>query len=258
MNLLTNIFTEFFDEHRYYDSYGRCYVEYITEKEIGYTGKVCFFHFSETGERKNSYMNIEILKFIRVFYSLWYTELYTLMKYAIHKDIVMTFNSFSETSFLLKFQNTDIKMRSLISDFILKMTWYRVPFSQSKDLKFYELIFSFDNTALKLDSFKYYTELYNHDATSDLELGYIEKDNIFMVLFVEEIFFWKEGRKEEGYLYKFTTPVSFQSSPYLKKHFWEDMKKYFSLDKTFLAFVEKRNNSQNDILYFTDDFAIPA
>ncbi len=53
----------------------------------------------------NARNNLEILEFIKTFYSRAYRNLYPMIKFAIQNDIVISLNSFTEYDFVIKFQN---------------------------------------------------------------------------------------------------------------------------------------------------------
>lgn len=258
MNLLHSIFLERFWDKRYYDTTGRSYVEYISEKEKGYTWKICFFHFSQTQERKNSYMDIEILSFIKAYYSQAYQYIYPLLKYAIQHDIVVTFNSLTPYSFLIKFQNQNEEMNALVTWFIQKYTSSNFQLHSSWKIRFYELVISL-KPQFCINEVKLYSESPEAlDISPYYQDRYIEKDNVFMSLAIETTFFWGEWSIQKGVLIKLTRPFCFSSSPYLLSHFAPALQKHFDMDHIYLAFIEKTYGSENDSVYFTDGFLIPA
>lgn len=165
-------------------------------------------------------MNLEILAFIKAYYSQAYTHIYPLIKYAILHDIVVTFNSYDEYSFLIKFQSLNPNMNLLIEEFLGKYTGVKITIEDDKKNRFYEIIISL-KPDFKIERFRLYRE--EEDFLCDDILEYTQKENIFMVLYITDFLFTqKEEQKylfSQGYLYKFKNPELLSESIFLKSTF---------------------------------------
>ncbi|MCH8518875.1 hypothetical protein LAT59_03895 [Candidatus Gracilibacteria bacterium] len=201
-------------------------------------------------------MDIEILRFIKSYYPQAYGHISAIMKYAISQDVVVTFNSFTEYSFLLKFQSHNKELNTRIENFVKKYTHTKINISDNPNNRFYEIIINIF-PSFHIENFRLYSEEKKENFKTIPE--YCKHENIFMTLFIqEEIFRNSTVQKNTGVLYKLNQPIVFSDSTFLKKEFGEMLSPYFSLENIYLAFVEKMDNSDNDILYFTDGFFIPA
>jgi len=253
MNLLQNIFFEYFSDKYYQNNYWRAYIEYIWEKNNWFSWKICFFHFNLQEYNINWLNNLEILKFIKLFYSNAYSELYVILKYCIKNNIVVSINSFNEYEFIIKFWNENIKIRNLILYLLKRYSKKQIIIDNNKNIRFFELHINLKNKFF-IERFKIYTEIFWENGLL-YQKWYLDKDNVFMKL---DIINYNLTNNEitKWLLIKLINPIKFSESKYLLNNFsWESMN-IFNKTNIYLWFIEKW--VWDDLIYFTEWYSIKA
>jgi len=160
MNLLENIFFEYFNKYYYQNSLWRAYCEHIIEEWEEYEWQICFFHFSLDKSKKiNSFFAAKILFFIKTFYSHAFNELYIIIKYCIDNNIVISINSLSEYKFVIKFWNQNSIVRKLLRYIISKNIWLDKKIDIDNSANFFELIINTEEQKFEIQEFKNYIEV---------------------------------------------------------------------------------------------------
>ena len=254
MNLLCNIFLENFQYRYYYGDTGRAYVEYICEQWNWFSGKICFFHFSHSKIQLNWFHDVEIMKFIKLFYSNAFVQIYPLMKYAIEHNIVMTMNSIDEYEFVIKFWNENLAIRRLIEYTIKKYTWFDYTIENTENTRFIEINISTKRQFI-LKNIKIYSEIYSHDALVYQD-GYIDHDNISMLLDIQIVEFNNSVDTSKWLLIKLIDPIRFSDSEYLMRYYLPHLDTLFMKDNIYCSFIEQRD--WGDLIYFTDGYSVRA
>lgn len=259
MNILTNIFSEYFWNTTYRSIYGRRYMEYICEKKNGYSGKICFFHFADYPKNTNAKENIHILNFVRTFYSWAYKKLYPAMKFAIQNDMVITINSFTEYNFIIKFQNTDPRIWLIISYILTQSLGRTISIDTDVLARFYEISISLEND-FRIIGIKTYIEEKTFDSLLTIEPGYIDSGNVSMVLSIKDENFETNSSNTDAILVKLINPILFSNSLYLQESYWWALKPYFDFREIYVSFIETHRDwtRVNDLIYFTKGYSILA
>jgi hypothetical protein len=253
-NLLTNIFLEFFWNDFYQNSQWRKYIEYIMNNKDWYSGEICFFHFSSI-QNENRKNNIKIISFLRNFYSLGYKKLFPLLKYALEKWIVITTNSLTEYTFIIKFRN-EYEILNLLTDFIKKNTTLVLDETFLKNWSFFE--FEIDvSQGCRIKKVKSYKQDTKADVEKNLVKKWIEKDNIFQVGTIYEIDV-DNNKIDTATLIKLKNPIQIQTNTYFHKTYSKYIKDKFDKD-IYIAFIEYRDFDESfESVYFTHWFFIDA
>ena len=255
MNLLQNIFFEFFNDKYYQNNSWRAYVEYISDESKGFIWNICFFHFSLLKNNSNWKNALEILKFIKLFYSNAYVELYPILKYAIKNNIVVSINSFNEYEFVIKFWNENKQIRKLISYLIKKYSNKDIIIDDNENTRFFELHINLKEDFF-IQFFKIYNENFDINDDSIYQKWYVDKDNIFMKLDIYKIDLSNE-EISKWLLIKLKNPIQFSWSKYLLDNYYNtSLFKSFKKENIYLWFIEKWFWS--DLIYFTDWYSIKA
>lgn len=255
MNLLQNIFFEFFNEKYYQNNSWRAYIEYISSKLNWFTWNICFFHFSLLKDNSNWVNALEILKFIKLFYSNAYLELYPILKYAIKNNVVVSINSLNEYEFVIKFWNENQQIRNLLSYLIKKYTYKDIIINNNVNTRFFELHIDV-NKKFSIKFLKIYNENFELNNNKLYKEWYIDKNNIFMKLDIN-IIDLINNKETEWLLIKLKNPIRFSESKYLlDNYFYTSLYKYFKKEDLYLWFVEKWCCS--DLIYFTNWYSIKA
>ncbi len=253
-NLLTNIFLEFFWNDFYQNSQGRKYIEYIMNNKDWYSGEICFFHFSSI-QNENRKNNIKIISFLRNFYSLGYKKLLPLLKYALEKWIVITTNSLTEYTFIIKFRN-EYEILNLLTDFIKKDTTIAIEEIFFKNWSFFE--FEIDiSRGFKIKKIKSYKQDRVGEEEKKLLEKWIEKDSIFQVGTIYEIDV-PNNKIDRATLIKLKNPFQIQTNTYFHNTYSKYIKEEFR-EGIYIAFIEYRDFDESfESVYFTHWFLINA
>lgn len=259
MNFLSNIFSEYFWSQFYHTPSGRRYIEYICEREEGYSEKICFFHFSPLKNTMNARNNLEILEFIKTFYSRAYRNLYPMIKFAIQNDIVISLNSFTEYDFVIKFQNATPDIWKLLERLLKVYGNYDISVDITQMVRFYELYISVSEE-FKITTIKTYIECNIENLLPCFQEQYIDGNNIFMVLSIKDENLIKNIKISDRLLIKLKDPIRFSQSQFLLENYGQYLESHFDFNDIYVSFIETNISGElyRDLIYFTRWYSIPA